>query len=67
MQFTVTITLEHRSGPEQDVETMLDAFAATIGEQNTAKRPLVVTAGEWDDATGDLVESTYIVKLVDDR
>lgn len=67
MKFKVWIELEHISGPERDAETMLDVFAATIGRQNTAKRPLVLEYGEWDDDAGDVVPSVYEVKLVDDR
>lgn len=64
MEFNVRIELEHVSGPRQDAETMLDAFAATIGRGNGAKRPLQLAAsvsgGEEEDT------SVYVVALVDD-
>jgi hypothetical protein len=67
VKITVTLELELVSGPEQDAETLVDAFAAKVGRENTAKPPLEITAGRWDDAAGDIVESVYVVKLVDDR
>jgi len=67
MKFQVWIELELVSGPAQDEETMVDAFCGTIGEQNGAKPPVYIVAGKWDDTTGELVESKYLVRLVDDR
>jgi hypothetical protein len=64
MKFTVTIELEHVSGPEQDADTMLDCFAGTIGQQNAARHPLHLT---WGDSEFDPDNaSVYFVKLVDD-
>lgn len=61
MKFRVWVELERVSGPEQDVETMLDAFAGTIGRDNAAKPPLRVTTSSGEEI------SVYEVKLVDDR
>ena len=61
MKFTVEVELQHSSGPEQDVETMLDYFAATIGQQNGAKLPLHLTVEDYENET----KSVYFVKLVD--
>jgi hypothetical protein len=63
MEFQVYVVLEHVSGPALDQETVLDAFCAAIGRDNGAKDPMrVVTNADFDSD-----ESTYVVKLVDDR
>jgi hypothetical protein len=66
VKIKVTLELELISGPERDAETLLDAFAATVGRQNTAKRPLRIEYGEWEDSIGDVQSSVYEVKLVDE-
>ena len=63
MRFAVAIELELVEGAAQDEETMLDLFAATIGKQNAARSPLMLTVTDVDGE----VESTYVVELVDDR
>lgn len=62
MKFRVTIELEHVSGPEQDEETLIDWFAAAVGQQNGAKPPVTLTGGIADFGEAEWV---YIVKLVD--
>jgi hypothetical protein len=58
----VMIELEHVSGPEQDAETMLDALAATIGRDNSARSPLTLTTTDNDGER----TAVYVVALVDD-
>ena len=60
MKFTVTVNLEHVSGPEQDEDTLVDYFAGTIGRENGARPPLTLTVLE-----GGLPVSTYVVALID--
>lgn len=64
MKFTVTIEMERVLGPEQDKDTVIDAFCGTIGKDNGAPRPLNVII---NDGWGNEPASTYIVKLADDR
>lgn len=57
----VKVTLDHVSGPEVDADTLLDFFAAVIGEQNGAgKQALSLSIASWDDPI-----SVYKVVLVD--
>jgi hypothetical protein len=62
MKLMVTVELEHVSGPTQDRDVMIDAFAAKIGRDNTADPPLRVETVEWID--GEDVISVYEVKCV---
>jgi hypothetical protein len=67
MEFKVKVELQHVSGPEQDVDTMLDFFAGTIGQQNGAKNPVKLTVpDEHGGPEFGGVESVYIVRLIDD-
>jgi hypothetical protein len=63
VKFKVYIELERVDGPEQDEDTMLDAFCGTIGRDNGAREPLRITAGSDEP----LRLSVYEVKLADDR
>ena len=66
MKITVTIELKHLSGPSLDEETVLDAFAATIGHQNGARDKAVQVRTYVDsDAIDREEESVYQVWLVD--
>lgn len=63
---TVTITLDLLAGPEQDADSLLDAFAGAIGEQNgagaDAMRVTVPAADPWDEHSE---ASIYKITLVD--
>jgi hypothetical protein len=61
--FKVEVTMRHLGGATQDAETLLDAFAAAIGRDNTARHPLVIELIDFDDETNP---SRYEVGLVDE-
>ena len=62
MKLRVVIELDLIDGPEQDYDTVLDAFAGTIGRDNAAPHPLRIEAVAIYDAP----KSTYEVRLVDE-
>jgi hypothetical protein len=61
--FKVEVTLSHLGGATHDAETLLDAFAAAIGRDNTAQRPLVIELVDFDDEANP---SRYEVRMVDE-
>lgn len=66
MVIKTVLTFRHVEGPEVDSDTLLDAFAATVGEQNTAPQPLRVIVGSEDSAElGGPAHSVYLLELVD--
>lgn len=59
------LTFSLVKGRPVDAETLLDAFAGTVGQQNGARRPLNVTMGyEEDLTTPDIVYECYLVEEV---
>ena len=65
MKFRVFVEVDLVKGPEQDEETVLDAFAASLGRSNGAPSPFRFWIG--DPEFGPETAALYEVKLVDDR